>query len=160
MFVCSVRASTIRFSLLIALMLAVLVTVIAFGTGQSVAVFKDGETYRFTGVKDAEDRVAFLSQFGIEVKDEGVSEESFTMPDALDRVLLGYNEIQKRQGLDLSKYQGKKVTRYTYEVKNGDYEGTTLVNLIVCRGRVVAADVSGRNPDSFVIPLTEFAKTT
>ena len=160
MFVYSVRASTLRFALLIALLLAMLVTLITFGAQDSVAVFKDGETYRFTGVKDEEDRVQFLSQFGIKVKGEGQSEESFTMPEGLDRVLLGYNEIQKRQGLDLSKYRGKRVTRYTYEVENGDYEGVTLVNLIVCRGRVIAADVSGGDPESFVIPLTEFARKT
>ena len=160
MFVYSVRASTLRFSLVIVLLLAMLTALIAFGTEESVSVFRDGETYRFTGVKDEEDRIAFLRQFGIEVMGEGESTESFTMPDALDRVLLGYNEIQKRQGLDLSKYRGKRVTRYTYEVKNGDYEGVTLVNLIVCRGRVIAADVSGSTPDGFVIPLTEFRQST
>ena len=157
MFVYSVRASTLRFALVIALLMGLLITMIALGNEQSVAVFKDGESYRFTGVKDEEDRKTFLSQFGIEVKGEAMSEESFTMPKSLDRVLLGYNEIQKRQGLELSKYQGKRVTRYTYEVANGDYEGTVLVNLIVCRGRVIAADVSSGDPDSFVLPLTEFA---
>ena len=159
MFVYSVRASTLRFSLVIALMLAMLTALIAFGSEESVSVFRDGEAYRFTGVKDEEDRIAFLRQFGIEVMGEGESTESFTMPDATDRVLLGYNEIQKRQGLDLSKYRGKRVTRYTYEVKNGDYEGVTLVNLIVCRGRVIAADVSGSEPGDFVIPLTEFRQS-
>ena len=70
----------------------------------------------------------------------------------------GYNEIQKTQGLDLSRYRKKKVTRYTYEVTNyPDYAGTVYANLIVYRGRIVAADLSSADPSGFVrgvIPAT------
>ena len=156
MFVYSVRASTLRFALLVIVTLTVLGILIGVGGAGSVSASSDGVTYRFTGVKDEEGRIAFLSQFGISVKTEGASEEKFTMPDSFDRILVGYNELQKRQGLDLSKYHGKKVTRYTYEVENGDYEGAVLVNLFVYRGRVIGADVSGGDPEGFVIPLTEF----
>ena len=35
-----------------------------------------------------------------------------------------YNEIQKQQGLDLSKYRRKNATRYTMEITNyGEYNG-------------------------------------
>ena len=157
MFVYTVRASTLRFAVLVLVTLGVLGVLIGLGGTGSVSASTDGVTYRFTGVKDEEGRMAFLSQFGIAVKAEGASEERFTMPKDFDRVLVGYNEVQKRQGLDLSKYHGKKVTRYTYEVENGDYEGAVMVNLIVYRGRVIGADVSGGDPEGFVIPLTEFA---
>ena len=80
------------------------------------------------------------------------------MPEEFDRVMQGYNEIQKTQGLDLSRYRKKKVTRYTYEVTNyPDYEGTVYANLIVYRGRIIAADLSSADPLGFVtgvIPST------
>lgn len=156
MFVYTVRASTLRFAILVLVTLGVLGVLIGLGGAGSVSASSDGVTYRFTGVKDEEGRLSFLSQFGIAAKQDSASEEKFTMPKDFDRVLVGYNEVQKKQGLDLTKYGGKKVTRYTYEVENGDYEGAVLVNLIVYRGRVVGADVSGGDPEGFVIPLTEF----
>ena len=76
------------------------------------------------------------------------------MPENFDRVILGYNELQKKQGLDLSKYQKKRVTRYTYKVTNYDAEGDVYANLFVYRGKIVACDVCSANPDGFVIPLT------
>ena len=41
-----------------------------------------------------------------------------TIPEEFDKIFMGYNEIQKRQGLDLSRYKNKSVMRYTYEVTN------------------------------------------
>ena len=156
MFIYSVRASSVKFFVVVMLTLVVFLGVLLAG---NTALAASGTEIDFTGMKTEEKRIAFIESFGVDV--EGEEEEvSFVLPDNFDRVMLGYNEIQKRQGLDLSKYHGKKVTRYTYEVKNGDYEGATFVNLIVCRGRVIAADVSSGDPESFVIPLTEFAKAS
>ena len=76
------------------------------------------------------------------------------MPDSFDRVILGYNELQKRQGLDLSKYAKKRVTRYSYRVSNYDSDGEVYANLFVYRGRIVACDISSADPEGFVIPLT------
>jgi hypothetical protein len=77
------------------------------------------------------------------------------MPKEFDRVLAGYNEIQKSQGLDLARYAGKKVTRYTYEIKNYDgYDGTVYANLIIYRGKVVGADLTGVGDEPFVKALT------
>lgn len=160
MFVYSVRASTVRFFAILALTLAALVAILALGGRGSVAAFAFGEgEYSFSGVKDGAGRLAFLKQFGIEVKEETLTEESFTMPENFDRVLQGYNEIQKAQGLDLTKYQNKKVTRYTYEVKNAPSgEGTLYVTLLVCRDRVIACDISTADPSGYVKPLTDFLK--
>ena len=89
------------------------------------------------------------------VKETPVEEQTFTMPDSFDRVISGYNEIQKKQGLSLDKYSGKKVTRYTYEVENyKGHEGRVFANLFVYRNRIIACDICGASPDSFVLPLT------
>ena len=157
MFICSVRASTLRF-----VGVAVLCAVLLFGTlilsdGKLVAA-ASGTSVSFTGADTDAGRIDFLQKQGWSVKAEMVDEATFTMPETFDRVMQGYNEIQKMQGLDLSRYRKKKVTRYTYEVTNyPDYEGTVYANLIVYRGRIVAADLSSADPLGFVrgvIPST------
>ena len=76
------------------------------------------------------------------------------MPENFDRVILGYNEIQKLQGLDLSKYSRKRVTRYTYEVEGyPDYEGKVNATLLVYRNRIIGCDISSADPEGFVKPL-------
>ena len=76
------------------------------------------------------------------------------LPRIFDAVYAKYNDVQKQQGLDLSKYKRKKVTRYTYEVTNYDgYEGTVYANVIVYRGRVVGGDLCSAAPDGFVCTL-------
>ena len=157
MFVCSVRASTLRF-----IGVAVLCAVLLFGTlilsdGRLVAA-ASGTSVSYTGADTDAGRIDFLEKQGWSVKREVVEEATFTLPEEFDRGRPGYNEIQKTQGLDLSRYRKKKVTRYTYEVTNyPNYEGTVYANLIVYRGRIIAADLSSADPLGFVtgvIPST------
>ena len=79
---------------------------------------------------------------------------TFSVPEDFDKVIAGYNELQKSQGLDISKYKNKKVTRYTYEIDGyGDYKGPVNINLIVYRNTVVACDISSADPTGFIEPL-------
>lgn len=156
MFVCTVRGSSVRFLLLLVLSVTAFLAIVLLGGQESVFAMADGETIRYSGVKSEEARIDFLKQFEIEVAPESVKEESFTMGESLDRVLLGYNEMQKKQGLDLSKYTRKRVTRYTYRVTNSPAEGEVYVNLLIYRGRVIAGDVASADPDGFVMPLCDF----
>jgi hypothetical protein len=95
-----------------------------------------------------------MSSFGIQVADSEQS-QTFVIPKSFDRVILGYNEIQKRQGLDVSKYTRKKITRYTYEVTNFNGEEKVYANLFIYRSRIVACDVSSLDGDGFVYPMTQ-----
>lgn len=153
MFVYSVRASTVKFFSVIALTLAVLVGILVFGGGESDAVYTSSDVIDFSGIKTNGDRLRFISQFGISVLGEPTEEVEFRVPENFDRIINGYNEIQKRQGLDLTKYRNKKVTRYTYEAENYEGRGSAKVNLIIYKGTVVACDVSSASPDGFVEPL-------
>ena len=155
MFVYSVRASTVRFFTVIGLVLVLLVVMVTLGEGAAVYASGDGEI-NFSGIKTNEDRIAFIESFGIKVAAEAKEEKSFTMPENFDRVILGYNELQKKQGLDISKYAKKKVTRYTYEVTNYcDEELPVYVNLLVYRNRIIGADMSSGSGDGFVLPLCD-----
>ena len=152
MFIYSVRASTVKFFVILAITLAVFIGVLLVG---DTALAASASGVDFSGIKTEEDRIGFIEGFGHKVKESG-EEVSFVMPESFDRVLTGYNEIQKDQGLDLARYAKKKVTRYTYTLESyGDYEGTVLVNLLVYRGKIIGCDVSSADPEGFVEPLVK-----
>lgn len=154
MFIYSVRASSVRFFGFIAIVLVLLLGAVSVLDGGTVYASSDSSV-SYDGMSTDEARLAFIRQFGLEVDESSMTSEAFTMPDSFDRVILGYNELQKRQGLDLSKYAKKRVTRYTWRVTNYNCDGEVYANLFIYRGRVVACDVSSADPTGFVLPLTE-----
>ncbi len=88
-------------------------------------------------------RVEFLKGFGWDVaaspKESGQVRIPQTGSDVFDR----YNALQKSQGYDLSKYAGKTVMRYVYEIKN--YPGATdpvYATVLVYKNQVIGGDVT------------------
>ena len=159
MFIYSIRASTVKF-IALTLFLAVVIGVVAIsGQTGSVSAVSLATEIDYSGIKTKDQRIAFMKNFGVEVDAASEEEEVFRMPENFDRVILGYNQLQKKQGLDLSKYQNKKVTRYTYKVTNYKGEGEVFANLFVHRGKIVACDISSASPEGFVIPLTQVERT-
>ena len=151
MFIYTIRASTLKFFGCIILCIAVLVLLLTLGSQETVYASADGREINYGGMKTNEDRVAFIEGFGIKVNPDPVAEESFTMPEDFDRVILGYNQIQKTQGLDLTKYKNKNVMRYTYELTNyDDYDGTVYATIIVYRERVIGGDVCSSDVTGFI----------
>ena len=153
MFIYSVRASSLKFFAVLVLTVALLVGV--WLTQDDVLAASSDGVVDFSGINTEEDRKSFIEGFGIKLSEEKEESESFVMPESFDRVMMGYNEIQKSQGLDLSKYARKKITRYTYKVAEYQgYDGDVVVNLFVFRDRIVGCDISSSDPDGFVKPLT------
>lgn len=154
MFICSLRASTLKFFGVVVLAVATLVGLMVFVPQNEVQAAAT-ETTRYTDIRTNDDRVAFIAGCGYTVTAEPMESASFTIPEEFDRVLAGYNEIQKQQGLDLARYAKKTVDRYTYVVTNyPDYEGTVYVNLIIYRDRVIGCDICSADPAGFVAPLS------
>ena len=155
MFIYSLRASTIKFFAVVCVALVTLITLIAFipnfdGGSVSAATGND-VTYNFEKIKTNEDRVKFLSQFGWQVNQDPIETSEVTIPSSFDRVFASYNEIQKQQGLDLTKYKNKEVMRYTYEITNYQgYEGTVYVTVIVYRNKVIGGDVCSADVKGFI----------
>ena len=156
MFVYSMRAGTLRFFAIIAVALAVLISLIAFVPELSPSVSASAEevetqTLQYEKVKSNEDRIAFLAQFGWEVEAEPVESTTVTIPREFDKVFGAYNELQRSQGLDLSAFAGKTVERHTYAVSNyPGYEGTVHANLLIFRGRVIGGDICSADPAGFL----------
>ncbi|MBR3893583.1 MAG: DUF4830 domain-containing protein [Clostridia bacterium] len=155
MFIYSLRANTIKLVGVICVALTVLIALIAFIPTYAVSdtpTNADTEvSYRYDKVKTAGDVVEFLSQFGWEVTTEPIEVKTVTIPSEFDKVFSAYNEIQKAQGLNLTKFKGKDVTRYTLCVTNyPDYEGTVYANVLVYRNRVIGGDVCSADASGFV----------
>ena len=156
MFVYSLKASTLKFFAVVCVAITALITMIAFipeydgGELGYITTGKEQEI-RYDNVKTNEDRVGFLAQFGWQVKSEPVESKEVTIPKEFDKIFMGYNEIQKRQGLDLSRYKNKNVERYTYEITN--YKGETgrvYANIIVYRNKVIGGDICSADVNGFI----------
>lgn len=103
-----------------------------------------------------EDRVALLRECGWEVDEEPLEYIEVRIPSEFDGVYNEYNEIQKRQGMDLSKYSGKRVMRYTYKVNNHESkEQGVCVNLILYKDKLIGGDVSSPKLGGFMHGLLE-----
>jgi len=156
MFVCSTRGGTVKLIGVICVALTVLITLIAFvptySTSSGAAESADGKAdYRYDGIQSAGDAASFLSQFGWQASGEPVEVRSVTVPAEFDKVFAAYNEIQKAQGLNLLKYRGKEVTRYTFSLTNyPDYTGTVYANVLVYRNRVIGGDICSADVTGFV----------
>ena len=159
MFIYSVKASTLKLlGCVIAAALILTALVVFLPEAPSVTVSADNGKTVYTDAKDNEGRIRFLSQFGWTVANEPIEEKKVTVPSEFDTVFAGYNELQKLQGLDLSRYKRKEVVRYTYEVTNYEgYEGKVLANLLIYRGRVIGGDICTESAEGFI---HGFLKTT
>ena len=153
MFIYSLRASTIKFCAVVCVALATLITLIAFipvVAVDDVSASANAEI-DYTGIKTNDDRVEFLSQFGWQVEPEAVESVEVTIPEEFDKIFSAYNELQKRQGLDLTKYKKKNVQRYTYKITNYDgYDGTVYANILVYRNKVIGGDVCSADVKGFM----------
>ncbi len=152
MFIYSVRASTLKFFAVLCIASIALVAVIFALPTESVEVATtDAEKINFDKIKTNDDRISFLAQFGWEVEKEALNETEVKIPGELDKILSAYNDIQSNLGLDLNKYKGKNVMRYTYKVTNyPDYDGTVYANLIVYKNKVIAGDLCSSDLDGFI----------
>ena len=152
MFIYTLKASTLKLFAAICLSLVAVITLIAFipATTDDMAVMQE-KKIDYTGVATNENRISFLSQFGWEVKGEPVNGMETVIPSEFDSLFSGYNEIQKKQGLDLSEYKGKKIMKYTYEITNyPNYEGKVYANLLIYRNRVIGGDICSAEITGFI----------
>jgi len=113
---------------------------------------------RVKGIKTNEDRVAFLGEYGWQVKEEPLATQELIVPGEFDESYAEYLALQAGQGFDLEKYAGKRLKRYTYEVTNyPSGESGVQVNLLVYKNTVVGGEVLSAKLDGFLHGLTPHA---
>ena len=155
MFVYTLRANTLKFFSIIGIALIALVSLIVFVPRYEITttstILAEKEKIRFDKIRSNEDRIAFLGQYGWEVSPTPSEEVTLTLPEEFDKIMKTYNELQKQQGLDLSRYKGKNVTRYTYEITNYPAaSGKVLANVVVYKNRVIGGDICSTDINGFI----------
>lgn len=110
-------------------------------------------------VSDAQERVHFFSQFGLTVKEEPAEVKEVVIPAEFDDVYSKYNELQKAQGFDLTRYAGARVKHWSYEITNYEgyenREGVIRGNILVYEDTVIACDISSTEMNGFMKGLLQ-----
>ena len=71
---------------------------------------------------------------------------------------MSYNDLQRSQGFDLTRYCGQTLSRYTYVVTN--YPDASLpcqADLYVCDGVLAAGDIVCTGENGFISPPVDSA---
>ena len=95
-----------------------------------------------TGIRENEDRVAYLEAYGWIVTPEPAAMESVLIPETFDSSYDEYLSLQAEQGFDLTRYAGKTVLRCTYSIKN--YPGlqeNVWASLLIYKKTVIGGEV-------------------
>lgn len=103
-----------------------------------------------------ESRVEYLAGLGYTVSPDPVKTQEVRIPKEFTEVYEQYNAIQKAQGFDLKKYQGKGVLQYVYQVENypGAEEGEPVyATLLLYKGKLIGGDLSRGGAEGFLRPL-------
>lgn len=123
---------------------AILALVLLFGGNKDTATAT-------TPVSGNDARVKFLTDFGWQVTVSPVESGQVRIPQEQTEMLRRYNELQKSQGYDLSKYAGKTVMRYVYKVNN--YPGATepvYATVLVYKDQVIGGDITNTGAKGIV----------
>lgn len=96
------------------------------------------------GVKTEEDRIAYLQSWGWQVPEQASLVEELELPEEFGPEYERYLSLQSDQGFDLTRYAGKRVRRYTYEVCNYPTGETGVIaHLLLYKNRVIGGEVMG-----------------
>ena len=151
MFVYTFRSSAIKWVVPVLLCIAALAGYACFAHGGRPAAH-DGAIVLKAGT--AAERMSFISQFGWEVAEDPAEVAEVVIPAQFDATYEAYNEIQKKQNMDLLPYAGQRVKRWSYAVKNyPGFEGREDVirlNMLVYEGLVIGGDVCSLEAGGFM----------
>ncbi len=96
------------------------------------------------GVKTEEDRVSYLQEWGWQVSPQAALVEELALPEEFGEEYGKYLELQTGQGFDLTRYAGKRIRRYTYEVLNYPTgESGVVAHLLICKNTVIGGEILG-----------------
>ena len=156
MFIYSIKAQSIKLFLSITLSVLSVITIMMifpisnYDKDESMAVSKSIEEKNFKNIETSEDRINFLKQYGWDIEPNPRDIQQVTIPIKFDSLYEKYNNLQLKEGLDLEKYKGKTVKKYTYLVSNYEYDGIVYANLLIYKNRVIGGDICSAISDGFM----------
>ncbi len=151
MFVFSVHKRQIKMVILVACIAAVAIAFLIVSKTSGVQTARTPTVN--INAATAEERIAYLSQFGWSVEEDPLEVTEVIIPETFDDTYANYNELQKSQGFDLSIYAAKRVKKWTYRVTNyPGYENMECIQatLLVYDGKVIGGDVCSTELDGFM----------
>lgn len=157
MFVISLKSKHLRniFALLVAVVLTVIGGIVYVSSTESMPVSKIGSVSM--KAETPEERLSFFRQFSYIASENPVEVKEVVIPTEFDKTYEEYNELQKKQGLDLTPYRGVRVKSWSYEILNyPGYENTDGLirgNLLTYNGVVIACDICNISLDGFMETL-------
>ena len=103
-------------------------------------------------VSGNEARVKFLQDLGWEVTTSPAESSQIRIPTESSQVFDRYNQLQKSQGYDLSKYAGKNAMRYVYKITNypGAGEDPVYATILVHKNQIIGGDITNTAADGKV----------
>ena len=99
------------------------------------------------------DRVTFAKSLGYSISEQYETKKDIVIPSVFSDVYENYNSLQKNGGFDLSAYKGEQATVYTYPVTNHPEGDEVMMNIIVCKGRIIGGDICSAEYDGFMTGL-------
>lgn len=150
MFICSMKVTKKKVYALLALFLAVIVFL------SVIILLKPADASAATNITNQSvkaetdtERVAFLQSFGWQCDPKPVAMAEVIIPAEFDEIYQEYNVMQKAQGMDLSKYKGKRVKKWTYMVTNyPEYDQAVYANILVFEDKIVGGDITATNVEN------------
>lgn len=107
------------------------------------------------GVRDNDDRVAYLEGLGWTVSGDPIAVEELMIPVKFDDSYADYLALQESQGFDLTKYPGKRIKRYTYEITNYPTGETGVqASLLVYKNTVIGGEILSPTQNGILHGLT------
>jgi len=152
MFVFSLKANKSKLMIALILLIMVISIVIIVLSIKDSAVLNDGDvSFKAT---NAEERITFLSQFGWKINTEPVEVTEVIIPSEFNSKYNEYNELQKKQGLNLELYKGVRAKKWVYEVQNypgySADSGCIRATLLVYDNLVIGGDISSLEVNGFI----------
>ena len=144
MFIMTTKVDKRKLLIAAAAILAAIAALLFLGNGQESAP-TSASTAPAAGSNDA--RVKFLPDLGWDVTASPAEATEVKIPRDADEVFDRYNELQKSMGYDLSRYAGKKVMRYVYQVNN--YAGAqepVYATLLIYKDQIIGGDITDTTP--------------
>ena len=145
MFIMTAKVDKRKLLIAAAAVIAAIVLLLALGAGESSEPTASMTTAPAADTNDA--RVKFLTDLGWDVTASPAESGEVRIPKGSDEVFDRYNELQKSQGCDLSKYAGKRVMRYVYEINNyPDAKEPVYATLLVYKDKIIGGDITDTTP--------------
>lgn len=157
MFILSLKSFKGKLIMLVAVVTAAVLLLTILNKNESVAedTAQTDSTVNFSAGTH-EERMNFIAGTPYNVNPDPVSVTDTVIPYEFDEVYSQYNELQKKNGFDISEYKGCTVKKWTYTVTDyPGYEDSDEVRLtiLVYKGKVIGGDVCSIALDGFMHEL-------